>query len=272
MAGMQSERLLASCERLGLRVIPGRYESLAEEAAKGEWTYVDYLDRLLEEERAARHERAIEMKTKMAHFPFLKSLDQFDFAFQPAIDPKPIKQLGKLKFIEECENVVFLGPPGVGKTHLAIALGLEAVKQNYTVYFTTLEELLAQLAKARAQDQLESKLGHYTKPKVLIIDEVGYLPLDGWEARMIFQLVSQRYEKGSIILTSNKSYGDWGEIFPDPVMASAILDRLLHHSTTVNIKGESYRLREKKRAGLIGVKPKRKRGRPRKSETSTDGV
>lgn len=272
MAGMRTERIFAICERLGLRVIPSRYDPLAEEAAKGQWTYVDYLDRLLEEEIAARQERAVSMKIKMAHFPFLKSLDQFNFNFQPTIDPKQIKHLGQLRFVEEYENVIFLGPPGVGKTHLAIALGLEAVKHNYSVYFTTLEGLLTHLAKARAQDQLESKLSYYTKPKVLIIDEVGYLPLDNWEARMIFQLVSQRYEKGSIILTSNKSYGDWGQIFPDQVMASAILDRLLHHSTTVNIKGESYRLKEKRRAGLIGTEPLKRRGRPRKTEVPTDGI
>lgn len=131
------------------------------------------------------------------------------------------------------------------------------MKRNYSVYFATIQDLLGTLAKAKAQDQLEAKLNGFTKPKLLIIDEVGYLPLDSWEATMIFQLVSQRYERGSIILTSNKSYGDWGEIFPDPVMAAAILDRLLHHSTTVNIKGESYRLKEKKRAGLVGVKEAR---------------
>jgi DNA replication protein DnaC len=254
MATLQAERLLRSCERLRLRVIPSRYEALSEEAANGEWTYIDYLERLLEEEAAARQERAIAMKTRMAHFPFLKTLDQFDFSFQPSLDRKLIKRLSTLKFVEECENVIFLGPPGVGKTHLAIALGLEAVKANYSVYFATLQDLLSALAKARGQnqDRLEAKLRGLTKPKLLIIDEVGYLPLDGWEARMVFQLVSQRYERGSIILTSNKSYGDWGKIFPDQVMAAAILDRLLHHSTTVNIKGESYRLREKRRAGLVG--------------------
>ena len=261
MATLQAERLLNTCERLKLRVIPERYEALSEEAAAGEWTYVDYLERLLEEEAAARQERAIAMKTRMAHFPFLKTLDQFDFSFQPSLDRKLIKRLSTLRFVEECENVIFLGPPGVGKTHLAIALGLEAAKANFSVYFATLGDLLSALAKARGQDQLEAKLRGLTKPKLLIIDEVGYLPLDGWEARMVFQLVSrppkdrvggQRYERGSIILTSNKSYGDWGEIFPDQVMAAAILDRLLHHSTTVNIKGESYRLREKRRAGLVG--------------------
>jgi len=270
MATLQAERLLRSCERLKLRVIPERYEALSEEAAAGEWTYVDYLERLLEEEAAARQERAIAMKTRMAHFPFLKTLDQFDFSFQPSLDRKLIKRLSTLKFIAECENVIFLGPPGVGKTHLAIALGLEAAKANFSVYFATLGDLLSALAKARGQDQLEAK--RLTKPKLLIIDEVGYLPLDGWEARMVFQLVSQRYERGSIILTSNKSYGDWGEIFPDQVMAAAILDRLLHHSTTVNIKGESYRLREKRRAGLVGrAKEVERRRDGRGSTTEAEG-
>ena len=261
MGTLQAERLLSSCERLGLRVIPGRYEALSEEAAAGEWTYVDYLERLLEEEAAGRQERAIALKTRMAHFPYQKTLDQFDFSFQPSLDRKLIKRLSTLRFVEERENVIFLGPPGVGKTHLAIALGLEAVKGNYSVYFATLQDLLLALAKARAEDRLEVKLRGLSRPKVLIIDEVGYLSLDGWEARMVFRLVSQRYERGSIILTSNKSYGDWREIFPDQVMAAAILDRLLHHSTTVNIKGESYRLREKRRAGLVGKAEEPERSR-----------
>jgi len=153
MATLQAERLLNTCERLRLRVIPERYEALSEEAAAGEWTYVDYLERLLEEEAAARQERAIAMKTRMAHFPYQKTLDQFDFSFQPSLDRKLIKRLSTLRFVEECENVIFLGPPGVGKTHLAIALGLEAVKANYSVYFATLQDLLSALAKARSQNQ-----------------------------------------------------------------------------------------------------------------------
>ncbi len=148
---------------------------------------------------------------------------------------------------------MLLGPPGVGKTHLAIALGMEAIMAGYSVYFSTVQEMMEGLAKADGEGQLTGKLKHYLKPKVLIVDEMGYLPLQAWGARQFFRLVSQRYEKGSIILTSNKSYGDWGDIFPDQVMAAAILDRLLHHSTTVNIKGESYRLKEKRKAGLMTV-------------------
>jgi len=253
MASVQHQRILALLERLKLGEMAGVYASLAEEAAGGDWTYLDYLEKLLEAEVAVRYERTVALKMRMAHFPYQKTLDQFDFSFQPSIDRKVIKRLSTLKFVEERENVIFLGPPGVGKTHLAIALGLEAIKAGYSVYFATAQEMMGALAKADGEGQLSAKLKHYLKPKVLIVDEIGYLPLETWEATQFFQLVSYRYEKGSIILTSNKSYGDWGEIFPDQVMAAAILDRLLHHSTTVNIKGESYRLKEKRRAGLVGA-------------------
>ena len=156
-----------------------------------------------------------------------------------------------MRFLQEFQNVIFLGPPGVGKTHLAVSLALEAINKGFTVTFVTLQDLLSVLNRASQENRLEEKLKFYLRPKLLILDEIGYLPLDTRQANFLFQLISSRYEKGSVILTSNKSYGDWGTIFGDNVIASAILDRLLHHSHTINIKGESYRLKDKRRAGTV---------------------
>ncbi len=156
---------------------------------------------------------------------------------------------------------MLLGPPGVGKTHLAIALGIEAIVSGSSVYFVTIQDLVAQFQRARDENKLKERMSLLVKPKLLILDEMGYLTLDSFAATCLFQLVSERYEKGSIILTSNKSYGDWGAIFADNVIASAILDRLLHHSTTINIKGESYRLKDKKKAGVVAAKLPGKEGR-----------
>ena len=157
-------------------------------------------------------------------------------------------------FVERSENVVFLGPPGVGKSHLAIALGVKAVESGYRVLFLTLEELLTRLRRAQSENRLERMLQQLVYPRLLILDEIGYLPMTREEASLFFRLLCRRYEKASLVLTSNKSFLDWGDIFGDQVLASAILDRLLHHATTVNIKGESYRLKEKRRAGLLESK------------------
>ncbi len=248
---LQSERLLAHMQRLRLSHLPSCYESLAEEAAQKDLPYVDFLEQLLETESAAKHARNVRLKTQWAHFPYNKGLEQFDLSFQPSIDERKLRELAGLAFLERKENILLLGPPGVGKTHLAIALGTEAIVAGYSVYFVTVQEMVTQFRRARDENKLKERMTLLVKPKLLILDEMGYLGLDAFAATCLFQLVSERYERGSIILTSNKSYGDWGTIFADDVIASAILDRLLHHSTTINIKGESYRLKDKKKAGVI---------------------
>jgi DNA replication protein DnaC len=191
----------------------------------------------------------------MAHLPFRKTLDQFDFAFQPSVDERRIRDLATLRFVEHQENLVFLGPPGVGKTHLAVALGLEAIKQRYTVYFITAHDLVQTLQTAHMTNTIKQKMKMFIKPDLLIIDEIGYRKMDETAAHFFFQIVSERYERGAILLTSNKTFGAWGDIFGDSVLATAILDRLLHHSSTVNIKGESYRIKEKKKAGFFRPEP-----------------
>jgi DNA replication protein DnaC len=242
--------------RLKLSQMPTTLDRIAEEATAKALGYLDFLERLLEEETQAKHHRNVTLKTQLARFPYVKRLEAFEFSFQPSLDAKRIKELASLRFLEERANVLFLGPPGVGKTHLAIALGVEAITQGYGVVFTTLAGLLSSLERAKAQNKLEERLKTLGQPRLLILDEIGYVPLDQWGATCLFQIVCQRYERGSIILTSNKSYGDWGTVFPDPIIASAILDRLLHHSTTIVIKGPSYRLKDKRKAGVaLPVEP-----------------
>ena len=192
----------------------------------------------------------------MARLPWVKTIEQFDFSFQPSVDRKVIRDLSTLGFVERAENIIILGPPGVGKTHLAIALAVKAAEAGHKVLFITLESMITRLTRARMENRTERQLQQFVYPKVLLIDEMGYLPMNRDEAGMFFRLLTRRYEKASMIITSNKSFVDWGEIFNDQVLATAILDRLLHHCTTLNIKGESYRLKEKRKAGLFGSQPK----------------
>ncbi len=245
------ERLQSALTTLGLKAVEARLDSLLEQAAKKEPSYAEFLDEVLGSEVDARRTRYLRARLQLAHLPFVKTFDQFDFGFQPSVDERQIRELRSLRFVSEASNLIFLGPPGVGKTHLSVAFAEAAIQAGFGAYFITAHDMVTDLGRAYREGRLDRRMRVYLAPKVLVIDEMGYLPLDDLGATIFFQLVSARYERGSIILTSNKSYGDWGSIFGDPIIATAILDRLLHHSTTVNIRGESYRLKERRRAGLL---------------------
>lgn len=238
--------------KLKLEHLEAQLDTVCEQAAQRQEDYKGFLRQALQSEWQGRDQRGIEARLRQARFPWLKTLEQFDFDFQPSLDRRQLRELAGMSFVERGHNLILLGPPGVGKTHLAIALGVKAVEAGYSVLFLTLETLMTRLAKAVHENRLERSLQQLSYPKLLIIDEVGYLPLVRTEATLFFRLVVRRYERASMIITSNKSFLDWGDMFNDPVLATAVLDRLLHYSTTLNIKGESYRLKEKRRAGLLG--------------------
>jgi len=239
-------------EKLKMEHLEAQLDAVCEQSAQRGEDFKTFLTKALATEWQGRYQRGIEARLRQARFPWIKTLDQFDFDFQPSLDRRQVRELSGLSFVERSHNVIILGPPGVGKTHLAIGLGVKAVEAGYSVLFLTLEALMIRLTKALNENRLERSLQQLIYPKVLIIDELGYLPLSRIEASLFFRLVARRYERASMIVTSNKSFLDWGEIFSDPVLATAVLDRLLHYSTTLNIKGDSYRLKEKRRAGLLG--------------------
>jgi DNA replication protein DnaC len=247
----------ASLEQLQLPHAAAVLANKLDDAASHDLPDAQVFAEVLEVEVAARRERSLRTRTNLAHFPFPRTLDQSDVAFQPSLDERQIRELAGLAFVAEAANVVLLGPPGVGKTHLAVALGHAAIEGGYGVSFVRANALVEDLQRAQAEGRLDRRLRVSLAPKVLIVDEFGVWPFDRVGATALFPLISARDERGSIVLTSTKGFAAWGEVLGDSVIAAAILDRLLHHSHVVTIRGESDRLREKKRAGVVGAAPPR---------------
>lgn len=245
MSELVSARIRDHALKLGLTHLAEQTTALTARAEAEQMGYLDFLDLLLGEETGLREGRRFRNALKLSGLPHHKTIEEFDFAFQPDLDVRKVRDLAALSFVDTKANIALLGPPGVGKTHLACALAVAACQAGYSVYFTSLDDLVRKLRTAQAAGRLPRQLQTFLRPSVLVIDEVGYLPLDRAEANLVFQLVSRRYEKGSIILTSNKTFAEWGGVFGDDVLATAILDRLLHHCDVLPINGPSYRLKDR---------------------------
>ena len=245
MTELVTNRIEASATKLGLPHLAKTLHELARRADTAQMGNLDFLDLILQEELAVKDERRFRAGLRLYKLPHHKTLDDYDFSYQPDLDPRKVRDLATLAFAQAKANVALLGPPGVGKTHIAVALAVAAWRARFTVYFTTLDDLVRQLKAADAIGRLTRKLRTYLRPHVLVIDEVGYQPLERPEANLVFQVISKRYEKGSTLLTSNKGFGEWGQVFGDEVLATAILDRLLHHCDVVPINGPSYRLKNR---------------------------
>ena len=234
----EADALCAHLETLKLSFVREHFESLAQQAAAEQWSHVEFLARLIEGEAHRREQRSIQRRVGLARFPVLKSLDQFDWNWPKKINRPQIQNLFRLRFIEDNANVIFISTVGLGKSHFTIALGHTACLRGYSVLFTTAVDIINSLSAAQAHGGLKRELRKYLQPRVLLIDELGYLPIDKHGADLLFQVISQRYERGPIVITTNRAYKHWSEFFNnDTTLTSALLDRLLHHAETVLMKG-----------------------------------
>jgi DNA replication protein DnaC len=238
------QKLLKNVETLKMEKIYSYLPNYLDSIAKSDVPLVDALLHLTEKEIAFRNERASKAQVTVSGFPFIKTLDDFDFDFQPSVSKPQMYDFASLRFIANAQNLLFYGSPGVGKTHLAVAIGVAAASSRQITYFISCNDLVAQLNKAHNENRLEQRLKHFAKYKLLIIDEIGYLPVDTQGANLLFQLIAKRYEKNSTIITTNQPFSKWAETFSSATTANAILDRLLHHSTIIKITGPSYRVKD----------------------------
>jgi len=244
---MRKDDLIKQLVYLRLPYIRENHEAVAQLAARKQWTHIHYLEELVKQESNLRWDRTIKRRIRMARFPVIKTLDQFNWSWPKKINQAQIKNLFRLKFIEEKSNVVFIGCVGLGKTHLASALGYQACLKGHTVLFTSAIDIINNLVSAQHASVLKQELKKYLKPALLVIDELGYLPIDKIGADLLFQIISQRYEQGSIVITTNRVFKEWPQIFNnDSTLTSALLDRLLHHTEAVVIEGKSYRMKKVK--------------------------
>jgi DNA replication protein DnaC len=241
--------------KLGMYTIAASFEVEAERAAKDETPYAAFLARLIELEMTDKADRSVNARIARARFPVMRTLEEFDFTFQPGLSAVRVRELAGLAFLDQATNVLFIGGPGVGKTHLAISLGLKACAARRSVLFSSAADLLDELVAAEVSHNLGKVLAHLRRVDLLIVDELGYLPMDGRRANLFFQLVAARYTRGSLMLTSNVAFDGWGKLFGDDVIASAILDRLLHHSEIFAVNGPSYRLKDKLGSGSLDRRP-----------------
>lgn len=239
------DRAIVAAQRVGLVDIPETLDEYSQTAASEGWTYLRFVCELFEEQARRAEARSRETLLRFASFPYRKTLDDFDFGFQDSISEAAVRELSECGYIRQHVNIVLLGPPGTGKTHLAVALGMEATQRRYRAKFTTCSTLITKLREAKEKNTYSRRLSAFARPSLLIIDEMGFKPLDDEEASLLFDVICRRYEHGSIILTSNKTYSEWADIFSgNEVIATAILDRLLHHSKSFALKGGSYRMKE----------------------------